>query len=150
VLDDHGLEPALEALAERLRSVSGLTVDLQVELGDESGRKTRLAPQVEDTIYRVVQEALTNVVKHAVANRAHVCVQETDGIVQLSVRDEGEGFAEDAETAGFGLLGMRERLALVDGTVTIDSAAGEGTTVHASIPVNQAFPSGVVALARSA
>jgi signal transduction histidine kinase len=150
VLDEHGLEPALETLAERLRSVSGLTVDLQVELGDETGRQDRLAPQVEDTIYRVVQEALANVVKHAVATRAHVRVQEADGAVQLSVRDEGQGFAADAETAGFGLLGMRERLALVDGTVTIDSAVGEGTTVHASIPVNQASPSDLIALAGSA
>ena len=150
VLDEQGLEPALETLAERLRSVSGLTVDLQVALGNEAGRKTLLAPQVEDTIYRVVQEALANVVKHAVATRAHVRVQETDGIIELSVRDEGQGFAADAETTGFGLLGMRERLALVHGTVTIDSAAGEGTTVHASIPVNQASPSDGVALAGSA
>ena len=150
VLDDHGLEPALETLAERLQSVSGLTVDLRVELCDESGRETLLAPQVEDTIYRVVQEALANVVKHAVATRAHVRVQEFDGTVQLSVRDEGQGFASDAETAGFGLLGMQERLALVGGTVTIDSAVGEGTTVQASIPVNKAFPSDVVAIAGSA
>ena len=150
VLDDHGLEPALEMLVERLRSISGLTVDLEVELGDESGRQTRPRPQVEDTVYRVVQEALANVVKHAVATRAHVRVQETDGTIQLVVRDDGRGFAADAETAGFGLLGMRERLALVDGTVTIDGAAGEGTTVQAFIPVNQAFPSDVVALAGSA
>jgi signal transduction histidine kinase len=150
VLDEHGLEPALETLAERLRSVSGLSVDLQVELGDETGRQDRLAPQVEDTIYRVVQEALANVVKHAAATRADVRVQETDGTVELSVRDEGQGFAADAETAGFGLLGMRERIALVDGTVTIDSAVGEGTTVRVSIPVNRASPSDLIALAGSA
>jgi signal transduction histidine kinase len=138
VLDDHGLSPALQQLAERTQSVSGLTVDVDVELGDEA-QQGRLVPQVEDTIYRVVQEALANVVKHAGADRARVRVYELDGVVHLSVRDDGEGFAMDQETHGFGLIGMRERLALVDGEVAIESVTGGGTTVHASIPVDRPF-----------
>ena len=146
VLDEYGLQPALAALAARMQAVSELTVDLQLELGDESGR---LAPAVEDTIYRVIQEALANVVKHSRATRAHVRVQRADETVQLSVSDEGNGFAVDGETSGFGLLGMRERLALVDGTISIESAAGEGTTVRAAIPARRAFPSETAVAARA-
>jgi signal transduction histidine kinase len=138
VLDDDGLAPALAALADRMQSVSGLSVELRVELDDES-RQRRLPPQVEDTIYRVIQEALANVVKHAGANQASVDVHEADGTVQLLVHVDGEGFALDEGTTGFGLLGMRERLALVYGEVTIDSVPGKGTTVHASIPTDRGF-----------
>ena len=147
VLDEYGLQPALEALVERMQAVSELSVELQVELGDGSGRQVRLAPQVEDGIYRVIQEALANVVKHSGATRAQVHVQEAGGAVQLSVSDEGQGFAVEGEASGFGLLGMRERLALVDGTISIESAAGEGTTVRASIPARRAFPSEDAAMA---
>jgi signal transduction histidine kinase len=70
--------------------------------------------------------------------------------VELTVHDAGEGFATTDRTSGFGLPGMRERLALVNGTVTIDSAVGEGTTVHASIPVNRVFPAESAAVANSA
>ncbi len=149
VLDDHGLTPALAALADRMQSVSELSVDLQIELADQS-QQDRLAPQIEDTIYRVIQEALANVMKHSSANRAHVRIHEANGMVLLSVRDEGQGFALENETGGFGLLGMRERLALVGGKITIESADGEGTTVRASIPVDHAFPSKATAAAMSA
>jgi signal transduction histidine kinase len=74
-LDEYGLHTALAALAERVQSVNGLSVDLQVELGDETGQQTRLTPQVEDTIYRVIQEALANVAKHSNINRARVHVR---------------------------------------------------------------------------
>jgi two-component system, NarL family, sensor histidine kinase DevS len=141
VLDEYGLQPALEALAERMQAVGELTVELQLKLGDDARGQVRLPPQVEDSIYRVIQEALANVVKHSGATRAMVRVREADETVQLSVSDEGKGFAVEGETNGFGLLGMRERLALVDGTISIESTAGEGTTVRAAIPARRAFPS---------
>jgi signal transduction histidine kinase len=150
VLDEYGLQPALEALAKRMRAVSELGVDLQLELGDESGRQGRLAPQVEDTIYRVIQEALANVVKHSGANQARVRVREAEGIVQLSVSDAGNGFAVEGEGTGFGLLGMRERLALVEGTIAIESKVGAGTTLRASIPARRAFTPETSALAARA
>ena len=144
-LDEYGLQPALRALAERMQSVNGLSVDLEVELGGESGKEGRLVPQVEDTVYRVIQEALANVVKHSGATQARVFAREADGIVQLAVSDEGDGFMVESVTSGFGLLGMRERLALVDGTISVESAAGEGTTVRASIPARRAFEPEAVA-----
>jgi signal transduction histidine kinase len=141
VLDEYGLQPALAALAERMRSVNGLSVDLEIELGDTSGEDGRLVPQVEDTVYRVIQEALANVVKHSGATRARVRVHEVEGKVQLSVSDAGDGFVVESDTEGFGLLGMRERLALVDGTISVESVPGEGTTVRADIPARRAFVS---------
>ncbi len=138
VLDEYGLQPALAVLAERMLSVNGLSVDLQVELGDASGEDGRLVPQVEDSVYRVIQEALANVVKHSGATRARVRVHEAEGMVQLSVSDEGDGFTVESDTEGFGLLGMRERLALVEGTISIESVPGEGTTVRAGIPARRA------------
>ena len=138
VLDEYGLQPALAVLAERMLSVNGLSVDLQVELGDASGEDGRLVPQVGDSVYRVIQEALANVVKHSGATRARVRVHEAEGMVQLSVSDEGDGFTVESDTEGFGLLGMRERLALVEGTISIESVPGEGTTVRAGIPARRA------------
>ena len=76
-------------------------------------------------------------------------MQRADETVQLSVSDEGNGFAVDGEISGFGLLGMRERLALVDGTISIESAAGEGTTVRAAIPARRAFASETAVAARA-
>jgi signal transduction histidine kinase len=94
---------------------------------------------VEATIYRVVQEALTNAVKHASARRIDVEVREADDAVDIVVRDDGQGF--DAATAacseGFGLLGMRKRIALVGGTLAVVSSPGEGTEVRARVPVRR-------------
>jgi signal transduction histidine kinase len=137
VLDEYGLEPALEALADRMKQVSGMSIDLRIGLESQPGR---LAQQVEDTLYRVVQEALSNVVKHAGATRAEVSVWDSDGMVDVVVRDEGVGFAPEQETTGFGLLGMRERVALADGTMTIESEPGAGTLIRVSLPAAPAEP----------
>jgi signal transduction histidine kinase len=140
-LDQLGLQPALEALAERVARSTQLTIDVHVDLAYESGREAgRLAPQIEDTIYRLVQEALANVVKHAGATRADIVVREHAGTVEAAIGDNGNGFNPEGEFAGFGLLGMRERVALVNGTITISSAAGDGTTVRASFPDTPAKP----------
>jgi signal transduction histidine kinase len=135
VLDELGLEPALEALAERMASTTGLKVRLDVDLAfDPEGATSRLIPEIEDAIYRVVQETLTNVSKHAMTERAAVSVRESNGSIAVEVRDDGVGFDIAENTHGFGLVGMRERAELVDGKLTVSSAAGGGTTVSIAVP----------------
>jgi signal transduction histidine kinase len=135
VLDELGLEPALEALAERMASTNGLTVELDVGLGPRPGKPpSRLTPEIEDAIYRLVQETLNNVAKHAGTDRAVVSVQESGGSVAIEVRDQGIGFELDETAGGFGLIGMRERAELVEGKLAVASALGEGTTVSVVVP----------------
>jgi signal transduction histidine kinase len=137
-LDQLGVGAALETLVERATALSGidtrLDVDLRYEAGDHS---ERLAPSVETIVYRVVQEALTNVAKHAAATAATVTVVERGGVVEIAVTDDGQGFSTDDETAGFGLIGMRERIRLAGGRHAIETAPGAGTTVHASVPATR-------------
>jgi signal transduction histidine kinase len=138
-LDTFGVKAALEALAERVTITSGLEIELDVDLAFESGRSDRRhAPALESAMYRLVQETLTNVVKHANASAVQVTIVEHDGQVQLSVRDDGSGFDPSAATDGFGVLGMRERVQLLDGQFDVASAPGEGTTVHATFPAARA------------
>ena len=138
-LDESGLKPAFAALAERLEHLTGLTVDIQIDLAHESGREaTRLASTVEATVYRIVQEALSNVAKHASVERAEVVVREDAETVQVVVRDDGAGFSLDQSSTGFGIMGMRERVELLNGVLTIESAPGEGTTVRGSLPTLRA------------
>jgi signal transduction histidine kinase len=93
---------------------------------------------VESTVYRFVQEALTNVAKHAQAGHLEIeLLKEGDGVM-VSIRDDGLGFDPQAPAAGFGLVGMRERVTLVGGTVTVESASGQGTMVQALIPARAA------------
>ena len=133
-LDQLGLEPALLALVDRVRS-GGLDIDAAVDLGYEHGRCTeRLSSDLETGVYRIVQESLTNAVKHGQAARASVEVIETGHEVCVMVRDDGSGFDLDVETNGFGLLGIRERVELLQGTVEIVSAPGKGTTVSVALP----------------
>jgi signal transduction histidine kinase len=140
-LDELGPGPALRALIDRTAATAGLEIELVVDLAYEEGRAdTRHAPELESTMYRLVQEALTNVVKHADASRVTVAVIEDDGIVQLSVTDDGAGFQTDAATEGFGLIGMRERVTLLGGDMHFDSRPGAGTIATARIPVQRRPP----------
>jgi signal transduction histidine kinase len=133
-LDELGLQPAIESLASRVAAVEGLEVETEVALGTDD---ERLVPELETAVYRLVQEALTNVVKHAGASRVAIEIVAHDGHVDVGVRDDGSGFDPTLPRDGFGITGMRERVALADGTLTIDSAPGEGTTVSARLqPVN--------------
>jgi signal transduction histidine kinase len=134
-LDELGLRPALEALVDRMRDVHSLDVRLVYEAGEGD---PRLAPEIENAAYRLVQEALTNVAKHAQAQTARVTVTESGHAVAVSVSDDGRGFSATAGTEGFGLLGMRERVTLVGGTLEIDSREGSGTTVWAGLPLARA------------
>jgi signal transduction histidine kinase len=133
-LDELGLEAALETLAQRTQQLHGVEVTLAIQLPEGAERSAEL----EITVYRLVQEALTNVVKHARATRADVRLAETDEAVEVSVRDDGVGFAQEGEGPGFGLPGMRERVALLDGTVDVASRPGEGTAITARIPRRRA------------
>jgi signal transduction histidine kinase len=130
-LDDFGLVPALERLVDTFREQTGIDVDLEPQLGDE-----RLPSDVETTLYRITQEALTNVVKHANAERVSIVLTRRDGTISAVIEDDGRGFEEGSGSGnGLGLLGMRERVALVDGRLSIESSPGSGTTLSIEVPV---------------
>ena len=134
-LDELGVQPAVEALVRRVSGRHGIAVNTKFDLDFGSGRdSTRLVPEVESTAYRLVQEALTNTVKHAEAEAVWVEIVEDEQRVTLSIRDDGKGFDADIAHSGFGLLGMRERVELVEGRLLIDSTPGEGTLVRAELP----------------
>jgi signal transduction histidine kinase len=138
-LDRLGIGPAVDALIERAREQSGLDISVSIDLAYESGREERrLAPETELAVYRVVQEALTNVMRHAEATRVEIVIAEEDGRVTARVSDDGTGFETDTDAAGFGLVGMRERASLLDGQVTVASRVGAGTTVTVTLPVERA------------
>lgn len=138
-LDTFGVKAALEALSERITSTSGLRIELEVDLAYESGRRDeRLYAPIESTLYRLVQEALTNVVKHAEAQQVAITLVERDGGIDLAIEDDGRGFDPSDDSDGFGLVGMRERATLLGGTLTVASSPGEGTQVLAALPVEAA------------
>jgi signal transduction histidine kinase len=130
-LDDFGLVAALERLADSFAEQTGISVDFQTALADE-----RLPAEAETALYRIVQESLTNVVKHAKARRVSVLLARREGSVKAVVEDDGRGF-DPAELGddGFGLVGMRERLALLGGRLEVESGPEAGTTIAAEVPV---------------
>jgi signal transduction histidine kinase len=132
-LDDFGLQPALERLAATVGERTGLDVQVESALGSE-----RLPPLVETAVYRIVQEALTNAVKHSEARHASVVLRRKNGRVTVIVEDDGRGFDPAAATQGIGLVGMRERVQLLDGRLVVESSAqpnGHGTTLVAELPL---------------
>jgi signal transduction histidine kinase len=160
-LDDLGLEAALHALARRAQAVEGLDVQIAIDLDPEeeqseqepSGsdplaaaagdRGRRLDSELESTIYRIVQEALTNVSRHAQATKAVVSVSERDGVLRVSVTDDGRGLPDAAQLGprgdglegGFGTSGMRERAELVGGELELVPAPDRGTVVRLTVPL---------------
>jgi signal transduction histidine kinase len=134
LLDDLGLADALVALIDRHRE-AGLAVELALDLGELPGPGTGLAPNLETAVYRLIQEALTNVVKHARAQRVQVRVTASEArTLTLEVSDDGVGFDAKAPKPGFGLGSLRERVYLAGGSLSVESGAW-GTTVKAEIPV---------------
>jgi signal transduction histidine kinase len=130
-LDDFGLVPALERLAATFEERSGIRTAIQSSLRDE-----RLPAEAETVLYRLVQEALTNVAKHAGAGRVSIVLTRSAGGVRAIVEDDGRGFeAGETREDALGLVGMRERLALLGGTLAVESARGEGTALVAYVPV---------------
>jgi signal transduction histidine kinase len=129
-LDQLGLVAALEDLAERVGH--GAEIELEADLEVDAGR---LDPELEIAIYRLVQEALNNVAKHAGAARARLQISSSEDRLAVLVSDDGRGFDPAAETGGFGLAGMRERVELAGGELRIESMPGRGTRVMASVPL---------------
>ena len=134
-LDDLGLEPAIEHFVDEWSRRSGLRFDLHCAL---NGR--RLPPDVETTLYRGLQEAVTNIVKHAGARKVGVSLDASPRGVVMMIEDDGKGFEPETvnrrSTRHFGLLGMRERLALIRGSLEIESEPCAGTTLLMRVPLN--------------
>jgi len=107
-------------------------INLEIELDDAAS--ARHTPQIEQAVYRLVQEAMTNAVKHAGATRVDVAIREQGGSLDILVADDGRGFDPEETGDGFGLIGIRERLSLVGGELRISSREGEGTELRATIP----------------
>jgi signal transduction histidine kinase len=130
-LDDFGLAPALERLVETHRAHDGVAIDIEVRLGEG-----RLPADVETTVYRIVQEALTNVVRHASAERISILVARKNDSVVAVIEDDGAGFDPDRVSADrLGLAGIRERVGLLGGRLRVEAAPGKGTTLAAEVPL---------------
>lgn len=138
-LDDLGLEAAIRQLPEEWSARSALAFDLHLALD------RRLPPAIETTLYRVLQEAVVNVVRHAAAHRVGIILESTAGTVRMIVEDDGRGLSTDGPDGGIpsrhlGLLGIRERLSLIGGALEIESSPGAGTTLFATVPLRAAVP----------
>ncbi len=134
-LDDFGLYAALGKYLREWSHYSSITS----ELLDSGIKKTRFVREIETNLYRIAQEALNNVYKHAEANRVEVAFDKRDGLIILIIEDDGEGFdTEDKinREKGIGLIGMRERASLIGGTFEIESAPDKGTTIYVRVPVS--------------
>ncbi|WP_424452159.1 PAS domain-containing sensor histidine kinase [Paenibacillus pinisoli] len=128
VLDDLGVKPAIRTFTENYTQHFGIKVELDIRLA------SRLGTLKETVIYRVIQEALTNVAKYADVESAEVRVEEREDDVEVVIRDEGAGFVRSASESGVGLFGMEERAGSVNGRLSIQSEPGMGTTVRLIIP----------------
>jgi signal transduction histidine kinase len=137
-LDQLGLRAALEDLTERFEHGGGVEVTNDLSIGTE-----RLDPELETAVYRLVQESLTNVAKHADAEGVTLRVTAGDGRLDVLISDDGQGFDPAAERSGFGLAGMRERVELTGGALQIESEPGAGTRVMASMPLGDEAGSGL-------
>jgi two-component system sensor histidine kinase UhpB len=136
-LDDLGLLPALRWYIKEYQQKFSLSVDFQA-----SGLKERLPTEIETVVYRIVQEALTNIARHAQADTVQVCVEGDAETIQVTIRDDGKGFEtkrhhrfEPGQEHGWGLVGMHERASLLGGTLQITSQPSKGTTIYTCIPI---------------
>jgi two-component system sensor histidine kinase UhpB len=136
VLDDLGLLPAVRWLGARHLESRGVTVRCEfVELAE------RLPPELETALFRVVQEALMNVARHAQAETVLIQIAPREGQLEIEIEDDGRGFAPEESAVpepsgrGLGLLGMRERVELLGGRLQVDSSPGNGTRVLARVPL---------------
>ena len=131
MLDDLGLVPSIEWLVENFGQRTGIACELSI--GD---RDLQLSREHATAIFRIIQESLTNVAKHAQATHADITIETEDGALVVRVEDDGVGFAADAprKPHSFGLFGLRERASLMGGEVSIASAPGEGTRIEVRLP----------------
>ena len=134
VLDDLGLIPALHTFMKHFKEQTGICVSLTAPAA-----VNKVNSDKRTVLFRVAQEALTNIARHAQASRAEVTIQKLDGAICMKIKDNGKGFLAQRvlhakKNKRLGLLGMRERLEMVGGNITIQSTPGKGTTVRAQIP----------------
>ncbi|GCE06605.1 HAMP domain-containing sensor histidine kinase [Dictyobacter aurantiacus] len=140
-LDDLGLMPALRWYIKEYQQKTDIDVDFQT-----TGMKDRLTSETETVLYRIVQEALTNVARHAHARKVSVILRESDNAIDVTISDNGEGFDVEklktkptlGQERGWGLVGMFERAQLLDGSLDIESHPGQGTVIRAHIPIQLA------------
>jgi len=136
ILDDLGLGAALRSCGEDFERASGVPIDVELEF-----EEVQIPDRVAENVYRIVQEALTNVSRHAQAEHVALAVLQQDGRIIISVRDHGVGFDQaNSDPDRIGLLGMRERAELLGGSLSIDSSPSVGTLVEASIPLDSTEP----------
>jgi signal transduction histidine kinase len=132
MLDDLGLLPTMQWLIERF------TANTQIKVHFEhTGLDNEFSPGVSIAVYRIVQEALTNVARYAGTNEAWVTLKAQDGVIYIQIKDHGRGFdlTEMAGRASTGVSGMKERAVALGGKIVIDSRPGSGTSINAEIPV---------------
>jgi signal transduction histidine kinase len=133
-LDDVGIVPALEALADRCSALYDFVIALDIDVKHVDGSLgSRLGPEAETAIYRTVQEAIRNAAKHAGASTVRVAVEDSGGLVRVTIADDGRGFAPSARSDGFGLVGLRERATLAGGRLDVKSGSA-GTQVRLELP----------------
>lgn len=139
MLDDLGLVPTLRWYLKRYKKRVNIAVDLEV-----SSLKERLPVNIETALYRIFQEALTNITRHASASRVQLTIRRRKAVVLVEIKDDGCGFemervfGQKASTGGMGLLGMRERTVLLGGVFNLHSAPGAGTRISIEIPLEAA------------
>jgi signal transduction histidine kinase len=142
VLDDFGLDKALRRYASEWAGLNGVAVDFH----SQGVEKNRLPAELETTLYRITQEALTNVLRHAKAQHVSIFLERRPDHVLLIVEDDGQGFDAEAvlkvaDACGkLGLLGMRERVTLAGGTIEFESTPGAGATVYVRVPLESVMP----------
>jgi signal transduction histidine kinase len=138
LLDDYGLNYALEYYIQDVGKHSHIKMDYQYMTTEDSLRLNRL---VDVTLYRIAQEALTNVIRHAKASRVGIVLIYSAKDITLMVEDDGIGFKDDeiqlAKGFSLGIVGMRERVALIGGEITIESSHGQGTIIRTRIPLRE-------------
>ena len=136
IIDDLGLLPAVQWLVKQKSEESGVNVLLKI-----NGREQRLLPEMELILFRIVQEALSNINKHAQATKAEITIQFEDSVVDVLISDNGKGFqlpgnVSDLSHSGkLGLVGMQERVSLLNGSMEIKSDIGDGSVVHIMVPI---------------
>jgi two-component system sensor histidine kinase DegS len=137
-LDDLGIVPTLRRYAEEFKDREGIQTTVTVK-----GEDRRLAPSIEVTVFRLVQEALNNIKKHAKVDKADVILEFSESRLQLRIIDTGQGFdsakvhQEVSGKQSFGLLSMKERVELLNGEFELISSPGTGTTVMVSLPLEE-------------
>jgi signal transduction histidine kinase len=129
-LDDFGLAAALERLTDNFREQTGLSVHFVTRLDDE-----QLPSETATALYRIVQEALTNVIKHSRAGNVSILVTRKNEQVAVVIEDDGVGFDPERPVEGFGIQGMRERVELLGGSLRVESGTESGTTLAVEVPL---------------